>query len=66
MVEDGGEELTQEQKQQFLLLLFANADLFAESANPGHTSLINIMFTLETGHLFTSQSAVSLYTHERK
>ena len=39
MVEDSGEELTQEQKQQFLLLL-ANADLFAESDNPGCTSLV--------------------------
>ena len=49
MVEDGGEELTQEQKQQFLLLLFANADLFAESANPGHTSLIK-------HHVYTGNS----------
>ena len=40
MVEDGGEELTQEQKQQFFFLLLANADLFAESDNPGHTSLV--------------------------
>ena len=40
MVEDGGEELTQEQKQQFFLLLLANADLFAESDNPGRTSLV--------------------------
>ena len=39
MVEDDGEELTQEQKQQFFLLL-ANADLFAESDNPERTSLV--------------------------
>ena len=39
MVEDSGEELTQEQKQQFFLLL-ANADLFAESDNPGRTTLV--------------------------
>ena len=29
MVEDGGEDLTQEQKQQFFLLLLANTDVFA-------------------------------------
>ena len=40
MVEDGGEDLTQEQKQQFFLLLLANADVFAESDNPGRTSLV--------------------------
>ena len=40
MVEDGGEDLTQEQKQQFFLLLLANTDVFAESDNPGCTSLV--------------------------
>ena len=40
MVEDGGEDLTQEQKQQFFLLLLANADVFAERDDPGRTSLV--------------------------
>ena len=59
MVEDGGEDLAQEQKQQFFLLLLTNADVFAERDDPGCTSLVK-------HHLFGSLSAVSLYINERK
>ena len=34
------EELTPEQREQFYLLLLANADVSADDDNPGHTNLI--------------------------
>ena len=40
MVEECGGELTQEQKQQFFLLLLANADVFADDDNPGRTDMV--------------------------
>ena len=40
MVEECGEELTLEQKQQFFLLLLANADVFADDDNPGRTNVV--------------------------
>ena len=43
----GGSELTIEQREQFYLLLLANADVFADDNHPGRTNLIK--HRIETG-----------------
>ena len=48
MVEECGGELTQEQKQQFFLLLLTNADVFADDDNPGRTDMVK--HRLNTGN----------------
>ena len=44
----GGSELTIEQREQFYLLLLANADVFADDNHPGRTNLIK--HRIETGN----------------